>query len=497
MEIKIEKNKYFSSCTALLSKVVFLFAFFLIFTPFSVQAKDAQATIISRSHQVINLLPGKSITFTIRFKNTGEKPWKGKNGKIYLKPVTGKSMFVHKFWPATDTASTISHTINPQQEVVVKFALRAPDALGLYEEKFVLALSDNEPITGSLFTITLNSTLYPTARQPSLKSPLSKPRVLSATDKTQNTPDTQSVQTPVSQSVQTKQLSLDKEPDITVGLFFTEPYSNTEPISLTADTVFNMYMSNIKQGVYGPGSIVSVNYKSGVYNITLPNKKIVSFSEFPTFKLQGSGRFEITSYTNKAKWNQGINYNKFEGDIIIKYNPRTRRLWAINKLPLEKYLEGITETSNINIPEYQKTIAVAARSYALYRIMNNKKYNGFFNIHRVFDQVYNGYASKISMPNYIKAVKDTYGQVMVYDGNPVLAKYFTQSDGQTKSAKQVWGYDIPYLKSVAVPWDRGRRLLGHGVGMSLKAARDMAKEGEKYQSILRYFYQGINLQKVY
>ncbi len=497
METKIEKSKYFSSCTALLSKVVFLFAFFLIFTPLSAQAKDAQAAIISRSHQVINLLPGKSITFTIKFKNTGEKPWKGKDGSIYLKPVTGKSVFVHKFWPAKDTASTISHTINPQQEVVVKFALKAPEALGLYEEKFVLALSDNEPITGSMFAITVNSTLYPTAKQPAFKPQSPKPRVLSATDKNQKTPNIQSVPTPASKPIQVKKLSLNKQPDITVGLFFTEPYSNPELISLTADTVFNMYVSNIKQGIYGPGSIVSVSYKSGVYNITLPNKKIVSFSEFPTFKLQGNGRFEITSYTNKAKWNQGINYNKFEGDIIIKYNPRTKRLWVINKLPLEKYLEGITETSNINLPEYQKTIAVAARSYALYRIMNNKKYNGFFNIHRVFDQVYNGYASKISMPNYIKAVKDTYGKVMVYDGRPVLAKYFTQSGGQTKSAKQVWGYDIPYLKSVAVPWDKGRRLLGHGVGMSLKAARDMAKEGKKYQSILKYFYQGIDLQKVY
>ncbi len=489
MKEKTEKKyKIFSNFTSLLCKAVFLFLILFVFSN-PAQASNMQATVISKSHEVINMLPGKSITFSVRLKNTGEKTWTGKDGNIYLMSVNTKSPLKHKFWTSDNLVKKIPHKILPQQEIIIKFALKAPEALGLYEEKFILATSKNSVISGSLFTITVNSTLYPNAKQPK------KQEVLGTSTTSKQTASKPSTQLTVNSSV--KQLKIDKQPDITVGLFFTEPYSNPKPITITADTTFDMFTSGIKQSTFGAGSIISVEYKNGVYNITLPNKKIVSLSGFPIFKLQNTGRFEMLSYENRAKWNRSINYNKFEGDIIIKYNPRTKRLWAINKLPLEKYLEGITETSNINIPEYQKSVAIAARSYALYRIQNNRKYRGFFNIHRLYDQVYNGYASKITTPLYVNAVKDTYGQVMVYDGKPILAKYYTQSNGRSKSAKEVWGYEIPYLQSKPIPWDTGKKLLGHGVGMSVKAGREMAKQGKTYKDILKYFYTNIDIQKVY
>ena len=38
---------------------------------------------------------------------------------------------------------------------------------------------------------------------------------------------------------------------------------------------------------------------------------------------------------------------------------------------------------------------------------------------------------------------------------------------------------------------------GHGAGMSQNGANTMAKEGKGYEEILKFFYQGIVLEKLY
>ena len=37
---------------------------------------------------------------------------------------------------------------------------------------------------------------------------------------------------------------------------------------------------------------------------------------------------------------------------------------------------------------------------------------------------------------------------------------------------------------------------GHGVGMSQYGALAMAKKGYKYQDILKYYYQGVEIKKL-
>ena len=49
------------------------------------------------------------------------------------------------------------------------------------------------------------------------------------------------------------------------------------------------------------------------------------------------------------------------------------------------------------------------------------------------------------------AVAATDGQVILYDGQPILAVFHSSSAGQTKSAGTVWTEDLPYLCSVSSP----------------------------------------------
>lgn len=53
--------------------------------------------------------------------------------------------------------------------------------------------------------------------------------------------------------------------------------------------------------------------------------------------------------------------------------------------------------------------------------------------------------------NAQKAVRDTAGEVLTYDGQLIDAVYFSCSGGSTEAAAAVWGSDVPYLRSVVSP----------------------------------------------
>lgn len=50
-----------------------------------------------------------------------------------------------------------------------------------------------------------------------------------------------------------------------------------------------------------------------------------------------------------------------------------------------------------------------------------------------------------------QAVSDTDGQVVLYNGRPILAVFHSSSAGRTAAAGDVWGGDLPYLVSVDSP----------------------------------------------
>lgn len=57
-------------------------------------------------------------------------------------------------------------------------------------------------------------------------------------------------------------------------------------------------------------------------------------------------------------------------------------------------------------------------------------------------------------PKICKAVDETRGQIITYNGEPINAVFHSTSGERTASAKEVWGFDYPYLQSVACWWDK-------------------------------------------
>lgn len=50
-----------------------------------------------------------------------------------------------------------------------------------------------------------------------------------------------------------------------------------------------------------------------------------------------------------------------------------------------------------------------------------------------------------------QAVRDTDGQIILYDGSPILAAFHSSSAGVTADSGDVWSSSLPYLHSVETP----------------------------------------------
>ncbi len=208
---------------------------------------------------------------------------------------------------------------------------------------------------------------------------------------------------------------------------------------------------------------------------------------------------QIDSYTNPPSWNLTLPDNQFRGSLEIYHATSSNQTWIINELPLEDYLKGLGETRATDSIEYLKTMTVVARTYAYWHREDNFKHgHQGFHIDAFYDQVYRGYANEARHPELVKAVDDTYGQMVTYQGEVAITPYFARSNGRTKQWSEVWYQDpYPWIVSVVVPEEQGFSQLGHGVGLSGVGAMIKAIRGETYDEIIKFFYQGVELTKLY
>ncbi len=121
-------------------------------------------------------------------------------------------------------------------------------------------------------------------------------------------------------------------------------------------------------------------------------------------------------------------------------------LYIINDLPFERYIEGVvaSETGKEWEIEALKAQAVISRTYAIfYKTLKTKK--DFHLTSSVLHQVYKG---NNTSPLIRRAVKETEGEILIYEGYPIKAFYHSTCVGKTELPEEVWGGDYPYLKSV-------------------------------------------------
>jgi hypothetical protein len=314
-----------------------------------------------------------------------------------------------------------------------------------------------------------------------------------------------------------------QEPQIRVGLFYAEKKdgsSNNEDISYLPIKIITpeqkpYQVKSIKDNTIiltqtqGEETEIDFDFNLKKYFINVANQRIAMTDSpilFSPINPEENIVFKITSWYRGPFWGQNVNDNEYFGTLEIRFNPNTSRLWLINELPMEKYLRGVAEIQDSSPFELLKAQKIAARTYALFRHFNPKYTNvpedeaPLFTVRATqADQVYRGYNWEKRSPNTSKAVEETRGMVILYDNQPILAYYFARSDGRTRSsveAKMTKDF-VPYLISKPDPPGRGLTLLGHGVGMPQQGAKVAAEQGALFHQILRYYYNGVEIKKVY
>ncbi|HEX6135331.1 MAG TPA: SpoIID/LytB domain-containing protein [Longimicrobiales bacterium] len=141
----------------------------------------------------------------------------------------------------------------------------------------------------------------------------------------------------------------------------------------------------------------------------------------------------------------------YRGEALII--PRTgARLSALNVVDLEQYLLGVVPREIGRLPaaeiEAMKAQAVAARTYAIGNL-GGRENLGFDFYATVADQVYGGVADEDTIVS--RAVRETRGEILTYDGAPILAYYSSTCGGSTANIEHSWPWrePLPYLKSVS------------------------------------------------
>ena len=200
----------------------------------------------------------------------------------------------------------------------------------------------------------------------------------------------------------------------------------------------NIFSSENKVQIYnedfditvGANERVNVRNSSGAVTITLENGK--EFKTRNPLNFYAKGEYLTISPVKKGHTSSP----RYRG--ILTIIPRGSSLRVINTIDIEKYLLQVvaSEMPRSFGVEALKVQAVAARTYAVSDILKGKYAKDGFHIKdTVESQVYN---NQVENEDATRAIKETAGEIMTYDGMPIDAKYFSTSSGFTSHASNVW-----------------------------------------------------------
>ena len=227
----------------------------------------------------------------------------------------------------------------------------------------------------------------------------------------------------------------DASPPIRVGV-----WSNQANILLSAEADFSLADATSKEtlGSYKSGEKVAVTVSaSGL----IVNGRPVAAREISVV------------LPDKSPAGIEINRRFYRGAVSVRRTAGKAGLTVVNTLPLEEYIYGIVakEISPAWPLEAVKAQAVAIRTFALYNL--GKHADDGYDVCATADcQVYGGKAGEDARAT--KAVDDTRGLVVTYDGKPIPAYFHGSGGGHTENSENVWGGYLPALRGV-VDYDEG------------------------------------------
>jgi stage II sporulation protein D len=176
-----------------------------------------------------------------------------------------------------------------------------------------------------------------------------------------------------------------------------------------------------------------------------PGGRSVVFLSKGEMKLDGAKVDAVDGVKFRSEGFVRVADQPVRGQIEVRRNGRG--LIAINVIPLEDYLAAVlgSEMPSSFPAEALKAQAVAARTYAVRRKI--EAWGKPFHLGAtVLHQVYGG--AKAEDPHSRQAVKETRGEVLTYQMDPIEAFFHSSCGGRTESGFEALGRDRPYLQPV-------------------------------------------------
>jgi stage II sporulation protein D len=274
----------------------------------------------------------------------------------------------------------------------------------------------------------------------------------------------------------------------------------------TYDQILRHYYTGTGLGTTDPGATVRVLVQStgtaSFSGASQAGSRGVNPARTYRVRRRGSSQVDLQSSSGRriATFTAPLQVSGPEGIVnlggsgayrgLLEFRPDTfGGVNAINAVSLEEYVAGVVsrESPSTWPIEALKAQAVAARTYA---ITTSKAGNGWDQYADTRSQVYGGVAAETASTN--QAVADTSGQVVTYDGEPVVTFFFSTSGGRTENVENtnVGAGPQPHLKSVADPYDNVSPKHRWG---PIKLT--LAQAGAKLSGLVKGRLQGIQVRK--
>lgn len=192
-----------------------------------------------------------------------------------------------------------------------------------------------------------------------------------------------------------------------------------------------------------------------------------SAAELEKDQIDGSQSIEIKSNAHDAT------HSEQESASIREPSEPNVRIYlsesrSVETVPLETYVRGVVaaEMPLDFEPAALEAQALAARTYMVRRLWLNDKSGMPVSDADVTDtqshQVYRSLAemkhlridNEEGWRKVVDAVAKTAEEVIVYGDKPIEALFFSASNGYTENSEEVFPTKLPYLRSVASPWDK-------------------------------------------
>jgi stage II sporulation protein D len=223
------------------------------------------------------------------------------------------------------------------------------------------------------------------------------------------------------------------------------------PILLVVAALSGMLAAPALAGLYIPEAYMSPLPASKMYAYDVPS-------------LQTGNATADATEAAETQSDAGSDTGTEETTVTV-YDTEVGRVMSIG---LEEYLVGVVagEMPVSFGAEALKAQAVAARSYAMYKIAHGSQYIDShcgaqlctdsahckaYVTHDMLSEKWGAETADDIFEQVSAAVSQTKGEILTYEGEAALAVFHSSSDGVTESAAAVWGRHVPYLVSVDTP----------------------------------------------